>query len=142
MEDVDLLLDNHPWETAIHLTLAQLNALEHEVTRRHPQPLARMCGPRNNVAHSDANKRRKAAASPYGDVDDRAEPPAKRGHASVKEFVTANCTLPVPYDDLTPRKPLFLDSAPSKQLHKQLIRHRSIPLANTSTRSAVRSMSD
>ena len=101
MEDIDLFLDNHSWETAIHLTLAQLNELEHAVTRRHPQPLARMCGPRNNVTPSDANKRRKTAASPYGDVDDRAEPPAKRGHASVKEFVTANCTLSVPYDDLT-----------------------------------------
>ena len=101
MEDVDLFLDNHPFETAMTLTLAQLNELESAVTRRHPQPLARMCGPRNSTANSDANKRRKTAVSPYGDVDDRAEPPAKRGYATAEEPVTANCTLSVPYADLT-----------------------------------------
>ena len=60
-----------------------------------------MCEPRNSTANSDANKRRKTAVSPYGDVDDRAEPPAKRGYATAEELVTANCTLSVPYADLT-----------------------------------------
>ena len=45
MEDIDIFLNTHSWDTAIHLTIEQLNELHYAVTRNHPQPLARMCKP-------------------------------------------------------------------------------------------------
>ena len=79
VNDIDLFLTDHSWDTAIHLTIDQLNELHRAVARHRREPLAQICGPRRATATAEVHKRRKAAASSHSDVDERAGPPAKRG---------------------------------------------------------------